>query len=163
MAIFYLLHNLIHGTGESSKSNGQKNCITFLFGVILYVIGWFALMSNMGQHKLFDSIQTGMIIILIADICVMGWTYRSYYGRTIINETVLNNEDNWKFDSETDKYTKKTPSEMYLEKVKTQDKVNQEIRNINATNDQTTTEPEGETIDDEGEAIEPESEALQST
>lgn len=139
MPIFYLSHHLMHYTFDlKSKSDGQKNCMTFLFGVILWVLIWVGIYS-LKKHVLYDAIRTGFIVILLADISVMAYIYKSYYGRLIFNEIDETDENtDWKFNKKTKKYNKKTDLDIYKEereKIEEFDnylsKINKEKKKIN--------------------------------
>ena len=62
-------------------------------------------------------LMSGFILLLIADLSVMAYLYRAFYGRLIMNEIVSNDEDDhkWKFDEKTHKYTQKTDHDYKIE------------------------------------------------
>jgi hypothetical protein len=37
----------------------------------------------------------------------MGYTYKSYFGRSIMNESLADNDDKWEYNEETKKYKRK--------------------------------------------------------
>lgn len=87
--IFYALHELFN-TFEVSTSdgdNGKRNCRLVLLGTCLWVI-LFVLIQNlkiyMGHKPVwFDSVITGLFVILLTDIAVMSYIYKSYFGRYV--------------------------------------------------------------------------------
>jgi len=90
MAIFYLLHNLIPFGSKYGITNGQRNCRVFLIGVFIYVLIYIYL-KNMEinghiHEEWYESIKVGLYVLIIADISVMAFIYKDYYGRSIINE-----------------------------------------------------------------------------
>ena len=107
MPIFYLLHNIIHNVLNLDKSDGQKNCITFLLGTIIWIVFW-VILFYFRKSFIYDACRTGFFVILLADCIVLAYLYKTYYGRFIFNEI---GEDpsttSWKFDEETKKYRKK--------------------------------------------------------
>lgn len=125
MPIFYTIHNF--GWGKD-LTDGQRNCRTFIYGACVYIVLYIILKNmqiNCGMDKRFDTLFMGLFFLIIADICVMAYTYRSYYGRTITNECILTNEDTskWKYDKDNHKYID----------VPIEEKLNKELQEIQAT------------------------------
>jgi hypothetical protein len=104
--LFYLLHSLYP---EFKDNHGKRNSQIFLFGVVLYAIA-FILLSNLHIYgffgKLWDSIIPACIVITVADIAVMFYTYKSFFGRSIVNE-IKDNDEHWDYDPTIHKYSKK--------------------------------------------------------
>lgn len=66
----------------------KRNCRTFMIGVVLYLILWMIIKNLKVQSKnpIYDAIESGLLVLLIADISVVSYTYKTYYGRSIITE-----------------------------------------------------------------------------
>ena len=114
MCFYYILHSL---RNEKSKdTNGQKNTRTFLIGSVIYIILFMVFMHlSLGKNKLFHILKVGLIMLFIVDAAVMFYVYKSYYGRSIANE-FFDNDKNYKYDKNEDKYIKKTDGDIKLEK-----------------------------------------------
>lgn len=118
MVFFYLIHNMNWG---QELTNAQRNCRTFLYGIVIYAIVY-VLIKNMHIHgylgMLYDAIYTVFMIILFADIAVMAYTYRTYYGRNILYELGSNKTSGsgktWYYDPVTHKYMDQLPKEDQL-------------------------------------------------
>lgn len=117
MAIFYLLHNIIpHNSKEGGTTDGQRNCRLFMIGVFIYV-SIYIFMKNIQlkgtiQEEWYESLKVGLYVLIIADVMVMGYIYKDYYGRSIlheVNETVNNKliDEVFDYDKPTHKYSKK--------------------------------------------------------
>ena len=114
MCIYYIIHTLTNKS--NAENNGAKNCRTFLFGSVIYIILYMVLMHfSLKNPFSYDIFKTGLILLIGADIATMAYIYKSYYGRFIINEFDENN-DNWKFNKDTHNYKKKTDSDYMIEK-----------------------------------------------
>jgi hypothetical protein len=106
MAIFYLLH---HSPFWENLENGKRNCRTFLVGSIIYIT-LYCVLKNLkvfGYIDLFyEAFLSFLFYVFIADIASVGWLYKSYYGRSILNELPEDN-DKWEFDEMTHTYKRK--------------------------------------------------------
>jgi len=117
MPVFYTIHNLGWGQG---LSNGRRNCRTFIFGVFIYVMIYIIIANLKINHYLGDlyhAVFVGFIILLVADISVMGYYYRSYFGRPIFEEFKVDNDKKWKYDQDKHKYIPKPIDEKIAEKL----------------------------------------------
>jgi len=116
MPIFHIIHNLDWG---KNLTNGQRNCRTFLCGICIYV-AIYIIMKNLQIYgylnQIFDVLYSGLIIIFVADIAVMAYTYRSYFGRNILHELSpdTKKKDDWYYDEKTHKYSNHLPLEEQL-------------------------------------------------
>ena len=65
---------------------------------------------NLSLRYKFQSgiLKSSLILLLVADIATMGYLYKSYYGRSILNEADIDNDKDWKFDEKNHKYENKT-------------------------------------------------------
>lgn len=127
MAIFYLLHNIIPiGSKESGVTDGQRNCKLFLLGVFIYVM-IYIYMKNVqlagAIHKeWYESLKVGFYVLIIADISVMSFIYKDYYGRSIlheVDETInhkLKEDLDHEYDESKHKYKRKLVDNIFLTK-----------------------------------------------
>lgn len=115
MAIFYILHNLIPlASKKNGLTDGQRNCKLFLLGVTIYVLIYIYLkhiqLSQFIQREWYESLKVGLYIIITADVSVMSFIYKDYYGRSIIHEvketldSKLKNESGHVYDKTTHTY-----------------------------------------------------------
>ncbi len=72
----------------------------------------------------------GLNVILFADLSVMCYRYRSYYGRTILNELDKSNDKNWIYDKNNHKYKEKKKIEKDLEIYEEQQEYNKIFNNL---------------------------------
>jgi hypothetical protein len=69
--------------------------------VVIYLI--LKNLNIMGYLRgLYDALFTTLIVLFIADIAVMGYLYRNYFGRSITHE--LSDDSNTRYNSETHTY-----------------------------------------------------------
>ena len=114
MPILYAIHNSSHG---KDLTDGKRNCRTFLYGVSVYAVIYVLLkQAKLKYGRTVDAFLSGLLMVFLADCAVMGYTYKSYYGRSIISEFEV--KDDWVYDKETHRYREKTKSERYAERVK---------------------------------------------
>ena len=138
MCIYYIIHNLTN-KGESEK-NGAKNARTFIFGSIMYIILYMALMHFSLKYPLsYGIFKTGLIMLFLSDIATMGYIYKSYYGRLIFNELSVDDEedDKWKYNDKTHKYKLKNANDKALDEEKSNLNYQQERNKIYETYEQT--------------------------
>jgi hypothetical protein len=143
--IFYTLHELFNlleiNTDKNGKiDHGKRNCKLFLLGtflwIILFVLAWNYKMGFFGPIKLWtESLIYGLFVMLFADLFVMAYIYRSYFGRNILWEV---NEDTaeeiFDYDESKHKYKKKhrerwIEPESTEEEEKREEKINFDIIN----------------------------------
>jgi hypothetical protein len=114
--IFYLLHELFNtlesNTEEEKIEHGKRNCRLFLLGtflwIVVFVLAWNYKLGYFGSRKIWtDSIIYGLWVILLADIMVMSYIYKSYFGRNLIWELNEETDDKFDYDKKKHKYTKK--------------------------------------------------------
>jgi hypothetical protein len=114
MCFFYLIHNLTN-KGKNER-DGPKNARTFIMGSVLYIIVFMVIMNLSLRYKFQSGIlKSSLILLVAADIATMGYLYKSYYGRSILNEADIDNDKDWKFDEKTHKYEKKTAGDKRTE------------------------------------------------
>lgn len=102
---FYLIHNINHSLfRKETDSEGTINLRTFIIGGILYIIAQAYLWTPNNPFELY---KYSLWYILILDLCSMGYLYKSYFGRNIVNEIDSTKDDEFDFDENTHKYSKK--------------------------------------------------------
>jgi hypothetical protein len=119
--IFYTLHemfNLLEVNTENGKTDhGKRNCKLFLLGtflwIVVFVLAWNYKLGYFGKTKLWtDSIVYSLWVLLIADLLVMAYIYKSYFGRGIFWEVSEDSETGFDYDENKHKYKKnKIPKE----------------------------------------------------
>ena len=79
MVFYYSIHCMTSKT--ENESNGAKNCRTFLFGSVIYIILLMVVMHySLKNKKICGILKTGLLLIFITDIATMAYIYRSYYN-----------------------------------------------------------------------------------
>jgi hypothetical protein len=97
--------------------------------MIIYVV-----LKNLQIHGylngIYDALYTAFIVILLADIAVMAYVYRSYFGRNILHELSPDTEkkEEWYYDPETHKYSNHLPLEAQLAKDLKEEKAHEEYK-----------------------------------
>jgi len=127
MAVFYLLHHYILPETDTFKG-GKRNCLTFLIGVIIYVIIYIILKNlQLIYGKYLDAIIASFIVILFADAITMAYIYKVYYGRNIFYELEDENHDDWIYDEILHKYVRPTEAHKIDKRLK-DEKAKMEIK-----------------------------------
>ena len=106
MCIFYLLHEI---TGfHQDVSEGKRNSRIFIIGIILYCLLYIFLCNlwdkNYFSQNITDAIFWCGMVLFIADISIMAYTYKNYYGRSIVNEMTDDTIQKWYYDDKGHKY-----------------------------------------------------------
>ena len=118
MGIFYTIHSL--NWGQNLK-DGQRNCRTFLCGTALY-LAIYLIIKNLHINgyigKMYDAMYSVLIVIIVADLAVMGYIYRNYFGRSILHEMTPPDQkrDGWYYDEETHTYSNQLPLDKQVKK-----------------------------------------------
>ena len=60
---------------------------------------------------LMDAVLSAFIVVLAADICVMAYLYRTFYGRSILEELNEDGKEQWNWDADQQTYTRKSVAE----------------------------------------------------
>lgn len=114
MGIFYLIRELM----GQKDINARRNVRIFVFGIFIYIV-LYIILQNLRLKKYFfaDSLMSGLVLLFISDLCVMGYLYRHYYGRNIFSEMDPDdvNKKYWKYNDKTHKYERKTDVEIEIE------------------------------------------------
>jgi len=115
MPIFYFIHNLDWG---NNLKDGVRNSRTFIIGVCVYIL-FFVVIQNLqisfGGNERFDTLKYGLLLLLIADVCVMSYLYKRQYNRLITEELGKEDETRYKYDENNRKYVS-VPIEEKLDK-----------------------------------------------
>jgi hypothetical protein len=80
----------------------------------------YLIIKNLQIHgylgDMYDALYSAFLIILCADLAVMGYLYRSYFGRSILHEMTPDSEkkEDWYYDTETHTYSNHLPLEAQL-------------------------------------------------
>ena len=114
MCIFYIIHSVTKK--EEDEKDGTKNARTFILGAIVYIILYMLVMNfAIKNEEMGGTLKAGLILLLVADIATMAYLYKNYYGRTILNEIVNEDQTEWKFNEQLHKYEKKTYADQNFE------------------------------------------------
>ncbi len=115
---YYALHHALPETERFTE--GRRNCATFLFGSFLYGFVY-VLVKNLRLRagECMDSVLSAMAMLWGADVAAMGYIYKSYYGRSLVNELAIVDDDvghegrpGWTYDVATHTYRRLTPADM---------------------------------------------------
>jgi hypothetical protein len=108
MCIFYSLHLLFNKLNVNENEQGKRNCKLLLLGGLIYLIIFTILKDRrvVTHNVRLDGLISGLLSIFILDISVMAYTYKSYFGRSILNEA-LDNDDKFNYDENTHRYSRK--------------------------------------------------------
>jgi hypothetical protein len=127
MCIFYLIHSLDWG---QHLGLGQRNCRTLLIGVAVYLV-IFVILKNLQIRGFIDlmyhTVYVGLWIIISADVAVMGYLYRDYFGRNILHE-LGTDQKKWYYDQKTHTYETQKPLEVVYEEHLKAEKLEQEYQ-----------------------------------
>jgi hypothetical protein len=120
--IFYTLHELFSlmdvNTENGKIDHGKRNCKLFLLGtflwIVVFILAWNFKMGYFGPRRIWtDSIIYGLWVLLAADLFVMAYIYRSYFGRNILWEVNEERaEEIFDYDEKKHKYRKKKTEEV---------------------------------------------------
>jgi hypothetical protein len=118
MAILYLLHNLFPSAEYSEITEGQRNSRIFLMGMFIYTLIYIMLknceLNGTISEFIYPTYKVGFYIMFIADVAVMAWTYKNYFGRSVVhevNEIVSDKtKSNFDYDEKRHKYIQKEQS-----------------------------------------------------
>jgi hypothetical protein len=84
MVFYYALH---HALPEDERfTGGKRNCATFLYGSVLYAVLLAVLRAVGGRRRWADAVASSIGLVWLADGAVMAYTYKAYYGRSIVHE-----------------------------------------------------------------------------
>ena len=112
MVLYYLLHHVL--PESDTFKDGKRNCATFLFGSVFYAVVYGVLCNLELRHGLaFEAVRRSLFLVWMADATTMAYTYRSYYGRSILHEITPDDSDqrDWVYDGVTHKYRRPTAAE----------------------------------------------------
>lgn len=123
MCIFYLLHELT--AFNSDIPDGKRNARIFMLGIILYCLIYILIINlwdkNYFNKNICDAIFWAGLILFLSDVSIMGYIYRSYYGRSIMNE-IDSDQDEWLWDEQTHKFYQISKIKIYKDDLEKKDK-----------------------------------------
>jgi hypothetical protein len=123
MGVYYMLNSIFPSAkvGEYGKRNTQ----IFMLGSVIYII-IYALLRHLelssNYSKSYDIFHSCFILLVCADVASVSYLYKSFFGRTILNELSANNEKKWHYDIQNHTY-KENPKEL----VKSIEKIEKKI------------------------------------
>ena len=94
---------------SENDTEGATNVKTLMFGGILYILTH-AYLWTPGNPFYFYKEYLWYIILL--DCSVMGYTYKHYFGRTILDELDPREKEKYDYDENTHTYTRKETKEV---------------------------------------------------
>jgi hypothetical protein len=98
---FYIFHQINHAIRKDDDTGGSVNTRTLIFGGLFYILTH-AYISTPGNF--FNFYRDYLWYIFILDCSVMGYTYKSYFGRSIFKEITIDDDD--EYDEKNHKYIK---------------------------------------------------------
>ncbi len=120
--IFYTLHEMFNildvNTEQGKTDHGKRNCKLFLLGtfiwVIIFVLAWNFKLGYFGPRKIWtDSVIYGLWVLLFADLFVMAYIYRSYFGRSLLWEVnEIDSDKLFEYNEKKHKYKKRLPNDV---------------------------------------------------
>ena len=111
MGFLYLIHNLNWG---QELSDGNRNSRTVIIGFFCYIALYVLLHQLHYSFGVFtDGFISGLFLMFLADVSVMAYTYKAYYGRGIMNELIIDDDQSkWVYDQNTHKYRRPTSADI---------------------------------------------------
>ena len=136
MCIYYTIHNITKAgeINDEDVDRGARNCRTFMFGTMIYIMLYMLLKHlSLTNSFVYPILMSGFSLMLIADIAIMAYLYKAFYGRLITNEVLSNDKDEaeWKYDDKTHKYVRKSEADYKIEKEMEDVKADYHSRKIN--------------------------------
>jgi hypothetical protein len=110
------LHHLLPDTERFTE--GKRNCTTFLFGSMLYLVVYVIVMNlRLAHGECMDSVRSALVMAWIADCAAVGFIYKCYYGRSMLHEVaevadLKEDQRHWVYDEATHKYHRPSPSDI---------------------------------------------------
>ena len=116
MCIFFTIHTIfnhlkIDVDKDGNIEHGKRNCKLLLAGGLIYIILFTILKDRKvtTQNNRIDGLLSGLFYMFILDVATMGYTYKSYFGRSLLHELGGENDYKFNYNETTHKYTRKTP------------------------------------------------------
>ena len=114
MVFYHLLHHVL--PESDTYRDGKRNCGTFLYGSLLYAVVHVVLCNLELRYGIgFEPVRRSLFMVWLADAATMAYTYKSYYGRSILHEigsVDAGDQRDWVYDDVTHKYRRPTPAEL---------------------------------------------------
>ena len=112
---YYALH---HALPDNERfTEGKRNCATFLFGSLLYLVVYVLVMNlRLARGECMDSVRSALLMAWLADCAAVGFIYKCHYGRSMLHEVaeVVGDQDDqrhWVYDDATHRYRRPTPAD----------------------------------------------------
>jgi len=107
MFFFFIIHHLFSLIFDTSMSDVRRNCLTLVVGSICYFLLYGYVTANYSTGNwLFRALRDWYGLLIVIDIFSVGIIYRSYYGRSIVNEIGDDQCGKWDYEPETHQYHK---------------------------------------------------------
>ena len=101
--LIYLLHqSSLWSHIQGGKRNARAALVGFMAYIAVYVILDGVYRSMGWDLEFLPTIRTGLFLAFAADVCVMGWIYKDFYGRMVTEEVGV--RSGWVYDKEQHKY-----------------------------------------------------------
>ena len=122
MCIFYLLHEITEF--KDDVPNGKRNARIFMLGIIIYCLVYILLVNlwdkNYFNKNTTDAIFWAGLVLFMADVSIMGYIYKSYYGRSLLNE--YGDDEEWLYNDEKHKYYSISKIKVFKDELEKKDK-----------------------------------------
>ena len=105
---FYIVHLINQSLKSEKDTEGATNVKTLLFGGILYILTHAFLWTPSNPLYFYKEY---IWYVFLLDCAVMAYTYKHYFGRTILNELDPRDHDKFEYDEGNHKYTRKHETE----------------------------------------------------
>ena len=141
MFFFFILHHILSAIfDEQQMSDVRRNCLTLVVGTICYFLVYGYVTSNYSSGNwLFKALHDWYGYLIIIDIFSVGIIYRSYYGRSIVNEIGDDQCGKWDYQPETHQYHKSDlaiKEEYFADKMNKLDKAEDTLNQLEEQVDQ---------------------------
>tara|TARA_R100001163_G_C5067292_1_gene206295 strand:- start:2953 stop:3537 length:585 start_codon:yes stop_codon:yes gene_type:complete len=101
MFFFFIFHHLFQIFGLTDL---KRNCLTAIIGSTCYFLLWGYLHSNLGSSFIINAIKDWFYYLVVIDVICIGIIYKTYYGRSIVNEIGGEEKEDWAFDDRSHQY-----------------------------------------------------------
>ena len=110
MVFYYALHQAL--PEDERFTGGKRNCSTFLYGSVMYAVLLAVVRAAGGRKRWADAVASSIGLVWLADGAVMAYTYKAYYGRSIVHEAADPSAvaGKWSYDPATHIYSIADPA-----------------------------------------------------
>ena len=105
MGFAYLLHQ---SSIWSNVPDGSRNCRIFLVAWWIY-LSIYLILTNTSQLR---NVGTFIFMGMCVDFVVCAVIYKTYYGRSILHENIIDDDNNWNYHTDEHKYIPKSNTEL---------------------------------------------------